>query len=100
MQKLVKSLPGKDRSNITIHDISKLRFIKLKCFKLIVARNNKGSETLSRGWFLKGLKKENKKEGVSMGFLDKLFRKSKEMDHMSNVKLALFFIVWVEQTIN
>ncbi|GIN30200.1 hypothetical protein J2TS5_22390 [Bacillus licheniformis] len=66
-QRLVKSLPGKDRSNITIHDISKLRFIKLKCFKLIVARNNKGSETLSRGWFLKGLKKENKKAGVKYG---------------------------------
>ena len=26
-----------------------------------------------------------------MGFLDKLFRKSKEMDHMSNVKLAVVF---------
>lgn len=35
-----------------------------------------------------------------MGFLDKLFRKSKEMDHMSNVKLAVVFIVWAEQTIN
>ncbi|CAI8771573.1 hypothetical protein CHCC20441_3971 [Bacillus licheniformis] len=44
-----------------------MRFIKLKCFKLIVARNNKGSETLSRGWFLKGLKKENKKAGVKYG---------------------------------
>jgi hypothetical protein len=62
---LVKSLPGKDRSNITIHDISKLRFIKLKCFKLIVARNNKGSETF-KGVVFKRFKKRKQKSGCKI----------------------------------